>query len=507
MRRREFLGALAPLIGAPALIGLARKTSRTVSGGFVDDGGAAGHTIRDGSARASNAPARHVPIVIVGGGIAGLSAGWQLDRRGFRDFVILELEKDAGGNARSGENDITAYPWAAHYVPVPNAEAKYVRELFEELGVMKDGKWEERYLCFSPQERLFQHGEWRLGIEPDDALSRRARDEFARFDDLMTAERVSKRFTIPMEVGARRDSPLDRQSMAAWLDAHDIRSPELRWYVDYACRDDFGALAAQTSAWAGVHYFASREREEKGPLTWPEGNGWIAKRLIAKMGGRIATNTSVLRIEPRGNRWSVATTRGTYTADAVIFAAPTFLLPYLTGISKRPDLTYSPWMTANLTLERLPREPGPRGAPPSWDNVIYGSPSLGYVDATHQSLSSREDRTVWTYYWALAEYAPADARRLLQQRPWADWTEIILADLQKAHPDIRECVSRIDIMRMGHAMIRPTPGFLSATTDAARLGRPGLYLANSDLSGLSLFEEAQFRGVTAANGALSRVSR
>jgi hypothetical protein len=32
-----------------------------------------------------------------------------------------------------------------------------------------------------------------------------------------------------------------------------------------------------------------------------------------------------------------------------------------------------------------------------------------------------------------------------------------------------------------------------------------LFLANSDLSGLSLFEEAQYRGVTAANLALARV--
>jgi len=33
-----------------------------------------------------------------------------------------------------------------------------VRELFEELGVLKNGQWEERYLCFTPQERLFLYG-------------------------------------------------------------------------------------------------------------------------------------------------------------------------------------------------------------------------------------------------------------------------------------------------------------------------------------------------------------
>src|SRR5439155_240305 len=76
-------------------------------------------------------PAR-VPLVIVGGGIAGLSAAWRLDKRGFRDFVIVEMEQRAGGNARWGENEVTAYPWGAHYVPVPGRWAVLVRELFEE---------------------------------------------------------------------------------------------------------------------------------------------------------------------------------------------------------------------------------------------------------------------------------------------------------------------------------------------------------------------------------------
>src|SRR5882724_10021039 len=104
-----------------------------------------------------------VPVVIVGGGIAGLSAAWRLDKKGFRDFVLLEMESRPGGNARWGENEVTPYPWAAHYVPVPGKRVALVRELFEELGVLRDGVWDERQLCFSPQERLFLHGRWQEG--------------------------------------------------------------------------------------------------------------------------------------------------------------------------------------------------------------------------------------------------------------------------------------------------------------------------------------------------------
>ena len=117
-----------------------------------------------------------VPVVIVGGGIAGLSAAWQLDRRGFRDFVLLELERETGGNARGGENAVSRYPWAAHYVPVPGPRATLARELFRELGVLTDAGWDERTLCFAPQERLFVQGEWQSGLEAELAeLAHRAR--------------------------------------------------------------------------------------------------------------------------------------------------------------------------------------------------------------------------------------------------------------------------------------------------------------------------------------------
>ncbi len=510
MKRREFLGALAaPVLAAPlfapALVGLTRKSPRAIAGGFVDDAGALGHRLRDGTLLPARGVERRVPVVIVGGGIAGLSAGWELLRRGAGDFVLLELESLAGGNARSGENDVSAYPWAAHYVPVPGSTSTLVRELFAELGVLHDGVWEERNLCFSPQERLFSHGEWHEGIEPEFALDATGRAAFRRFDEEIARHRASGEFTIPMATGVRRESSLDRISMAEWLRQQRLDAPALRWYVDYACRDDYGALAAQTSAWAGIHYFASRAHDEQGPLTWPEGNGWIAKRLIARLSEHIHTGEPAVRIERAGNRWRVLTPRAAYLTDAVIFAAPTFLLPHLVPdlAKRRPSLVYSPWLTANLTLERLPRERG-HGAPLSWDNVIYDSPALGYVDATHQSLRTHSERAVWTYYWSLASQSPEEGRRTLLRATWPGCVEAILRDLERAHPDIRDCVSRIDVMRMGHAMIRPSVGFLGATADAALLEQPGLFLANSDVSGLSLFEEAQFRGVMAARRALRR---
>lgn len=494
--------AAAAGFAAAAIVGCAPKTDRRIAGGFVDDGGARGHRLRDGARFPAPRRSVRVPLVIVGGGIAGLSAAWRLAKRGFTDFVLLELEDRAGGNARWGENEVSAYPWAAHYVPVPGRETVLVRELFEELGVWKNGGWDETMLVQAPRERLYRFGAWREGLREPllDAPADRA--EFRRFDERMAEMRATGQFTLPLSIGAR-PSPLDGGSMRTWMDEQGFRSPALRWYVDYACRDDYGALAADVSAWAGIHYFAGRppDDDEVGPLAWPEGNGWIARRLLEKLGRYVVTGAPVHRVERQGRRMRVLAGDAEYACDAVVWAAPSFVAPRVVEGAPPVDFAYSPWLTANLTLDRWPAE---NGFPPAWDNVIADSPGLGYVVANHQTLRTFQDRWVWTYYRALAHASPLDARRGLLRGTWRDAADAILADLERAHPDVRRCVTRIDIMRMGHAMIRPTPGFL---TSPARLhlrdaARP-LFYAHSDLSGLSLFEEAQSRGVTAAERALA----
>ena len=475
------------------------KSDRKVAGGWANDNFSAGHKIRDRAPLPAPSRSERVPLVIVGAGIAGLSAAWRLQKRGFRDFVLLEMNDIAGGNARSGENEVSAYPWAAHYVPVPGARAAYVRELFEDLGVLKNGIWDERYLCFAPQERLFTYGKWQDGIEPAVGLTQSDRAQFAHLEELFKQHRESGAFTIPMEIGlAEKSTELDRISFADWLKQNEIDSPQVLWYMNYCCRDDYGALAAETSAWAGLHYFSAREPEEKGPITWPEGNGWITKRLLQIVGPQVLVNQPVRRIAKQKTNYLVTTTDTQFVCDAVIFAAPTFLAPYIIdGFTPLANFEYSPWLTANLTLDRAPR--GASTDERAWDNVVMHSPTLGYVDAMHQTLRTHVDRTVWTFYWALAEGTAASNRRTLLEKDWNFWKEAILSDLARVHPDIRGCVSRIDLMRMGHAMARPTVGAIF-NPDRRRLAQQSgrLLFANSDLSGFSIFEEAQYRGVRAA---------
>ena len=193
----------------------------------------------------------------------------------------------------------------------------------------------------------------------------------------------------------------------------------------------------------------------------------------------------------------------TWLAESVIFAAPTYLAPHLIeGFAPLPSLQYSPWVVSNLTLAQVPDGAGEV----AWDNVIYGSPSLGYVSATHQSLRTRIERTVWTHYWALGGADPRQVRRNLLVSGWDQWRDRVLGDLRRAHPRIGDWVERVDIYRNGHAMCRPGVG-MRGSEDLRRLreGLTGLQFAHADLSGFSIFEEAQYWGVRAATRTLGRI--
>jgi hypothetical protein len=263
------------------------------------------------------------------------------------------------------------------------------------------------------------------------------------------------------------------------------------------------------SAWAGLHYFASRDASDDDVvLTWPEGNGWIVRRLREKLQPHITSSAIAYRLDPRRDSVEIYVydalqkSSRKLTAQHVVFACPTFLARVLLEgdealVSATNEFEYAPWMVANLTLDSFPIEG--RGVPLAWDNVFYDSDSLGYVVATHQSLATEQRQTVLTYYYPFAGHSAADDRKRLLQSNWDEWKTLILSDISRAHPEIDRITSHIDVMRYGHAMIRPRPEFIWGDARRRMGSHTGrVHFAHSDLSGFSIFEEAQYRGIVAA---------
>lgn len=531
MQRRTLLaaGTALPLWGC--------QPTATLDGGFTGTSPERGHRLRDRAQAApgsSPARTRTAHTLILGGGVAGLAAARALRLRGREDFALLELEDSAGGNARAGTLGGMAHPLGAHYLPLPGDDAAEVQDLLEELGLRsrQAGRWvyDERHLCHSPQERLLFHGQWQDGLLPVQGVGADTLAQYRRFATLVAQAQKRSHWAIPVQKSrlAPEDSALTAITFAAWLDAQGLADPHLRWYLDYCCRDDYGAGIATVSAWAGLHYFASRHGfhapgmeggEREAVLTWPEGNAWLTQRLAAPLGARLCTGRVVLRVaEGRHgvtvDAWDCSTQQlERWQAQQAIVALPLHVAVRV--LESPPDflrqaaaqLVHAPWLVANLQLDTALRDRA--GAAPSWDNVLYGTPGLGYVDAMHQSLQSVPGATVLTHYRTLMadasdltpHQAAQQARKQLLQAPWTHWRDTVLAELAQAHPDLPAKVRCINVTRHGHAMACPAPGF------ASQIGLQPLWnkrnalpkterttFAHSDWSGYSIFEEAFVRG-------------
>jgi len=538
LTRRDVLAAF---LGVPLAGAACRTKKRVPDGELAFRPEELGHRVRDQKPPAIAADRwERAGIVIVGAGIAGLSAARRLLAAGYEDFVILELESAPGGTARSGAGATTAYPWGAHYITAPMKQNVDLLALLRELDLVEgvdpagEPTFREEHLCREPQERLFANDAWHDGLYLHEGESEDDKQQFARFKQ--TIERFAalrdgrgrRAFSVPVALGSDDAdlTALDKMSMAEWLAREKLTSERLRWLVDYACRDDFGAHAAQTSAWAGIHYHASRlvgpGRDPQAVLTWPAGNGWLVNKLAEKIRAKLRLGLAVADIAPgrdaaTGRSHVEVTAIGAppaavgIRAQQVIFAAPQFVAravvrPYRDA--PPPHLAafeYGAWMVANLTLSARPKGRGRVERAMAWDNVLRDSPSLGYVCATHQT-GRDQGPTVLTYYYPLCDEDPRAGRKRLHAAGRDDWADVALTDLEIAHPDIRALTTRLDVVRWGHAMVRPSPGFVFGGARAAA-AKPvqGVHFAHTDLSGVSLFEEAFQHGIRAADEALAAV--
>lgn len=532
--RREVLAAF---LGVPAALAACRSSSvpRFPAGEIVGPSAGIGHQLRDGMNLTPAADQwQQTKVVIVGGGVAGLSAAWHFQQKGFDEFVLLELEPVPGGTARSGTSALVPYPWGAHYLPTPLKENQPLISLLDEMGVLEGRDVEgepvvgEQFICRDPEERVFYRGRWYEGLYLHAGASSDDLAQLEKFNNEVkrwVAWRDGKgrrAFAIPIEMSSddAEVTALDRITMSDWLKTRGFGSTRLRWLVDYACRDDYGLTVDQASAWAGLFYFASRVSkpgaESQSLITWPEGNGKLVEHLYLKSKAKVRLGLAAAQIVPteaKGKHgvdviaWDEKARQAIgIHAEHVIFAAPQFLSRYLISDYRNQapahlaEFQYGTWLVANLFLKDRPRS---LGFPLAWDNVLYESPSLGYVVATHQRGLDRGP-TVFTYYYPLCDANPRTAREKLLQMDWKSCADVVLTDLSRAHPDIRSLVDRLDVMRWGHAMIRPRPDFVwqAARATAARPYR-NIHFAHTDLGGVALFEEAFHHGIRAAEEILA----
>ena len=530
LTRRELL---ATFLGAPfALAACSMEPARRLpEGEIVGQSVDLGHIIRTG--QSFDVPADNwqtVNTAIIGAGIAGLTAAWKFKRENFNNFIVLELEKVAGGTARSGQGDPVGYPWGAHYLPVPLQENGELISLLDEMSLLdgRDSNGElvakEQFLCREPEERLFFKGRWYEGLYAGVGATDEDKRQYNEFQKQMDhwvgwRDASGKRaFVVPVGMCSTdaEATALDKISFAEWLQQNGFNSERLIWYCDYACRDDYGSKLDQTSAWAGLFYFCSRVLKpgvDSQPfITFPEGNGHFVNHFCQQVGEHIRPSQVVVSVVPSESGVDVicldgGTARG-FRCQNVIYAAPVFTIPYVVR-GFREDAPFSAgefqhnaWFVANLFLRDRPQPRFKKDFPLAWDNVFYDSPSLGYVTATHQKEIDYGP-TILTYYYPMC--GEQNGRQTLFNYDWQQLVDVCLSDMARSHSDIYDLVTRLDVMRWGHAMISPRPGVLwGGEREKAMKPYRNIHFAHTDLSGVALFEEAFYHGLRSAGEILGK---
>jgi hypothetical protein len=463
-----------------------------------------GHYLRDRRALPPPSETLSTDVAILGSGVAGLAAAWKLKRAGHADMLMVDGPQPLG-NAAGGHFGELAYPTGAHYLPLPSPESTHVREILDDLGIIQRDPYaerptyDERFILHGPEERLLLGGAWQ-----DDGR---------------------RPFVFPTALSSRDAAwqALDRITLKDWLEREGYRAPTLHWYLNYCCRDDYGTRYDKVSAWAGLHYYCSRWGKAANAgngawLTWPGGLAPLAESLAARSGvaRRAGTVVSVKQVDGGVEALCFTLAGGkprTYVVKArkAICAMPVYVAARVVeGIAalgfdvKRHTPAYAPWMIANFLMKDFPREKP--HAPLSWDNVVYQEPGLGYVVSTHQDIRvTPPDKTVFTAYVALSDRTPDEARRWMMKARPAELLEVASRDLKAAYGwAFAPCVERVEITLRGHAMAAPLPGFRdNAGLTSLREADGPILFAHADLSGFSVFEEAAWWGIRAAEKALA----
>ena len=214
--------------------------------------------------------------------------------------------------------------------------------------------------------------------------------------------------------------------------------------------------------------------------------------LASRARAEVRTGAVVVRLEGKEDvrlAYRLGSELHELQARHVILAVPTAVAsssPPLAARRSRGDAME----VVSLHCGRLPAARGVRTA---WDSIQYGAEGLGYVTNVHQ-LGRYRGPAVLTWYEALAGEPPRAAARRLRGQSRAVGGPSAL-DTCAGHPDLLDCVEHVDVTSWGHGTARPAPGLHhEPVLQAPQARRLGL-LCPTDLSGMSLFEEASWHGV------------
>ena len=441
---------------------------------------------------------KSVEILIVGGGIAGLSAANALKER---DFLLCELSDHLGGTSSAFQDDKFYYAQGAHYdLAYPSNYGLEVIQLFEDLGIVKYQSWNDRWgfvdeqhlITHRRKNQCYDHGVIRKDVLPEGPIKEKFLELIAMYNRVMP---------LPSRLIPSKYHYLNQITFADFLGSNLKPDKSFLNGLSYHMKDDYGSDVYSVSALAGIHYFACRPYYDEivELFSPPEGNHYFISKMSHSLNReQLLTGHLVRRINKTNSGFEVEIVDidgqkvKLVNTRKIIYAGQKHALKYIYQEDAKlfEDNNYAPWMVVNVAIKNELNQIG------YWQNEMLTDDEtfLGFVDSDAQVRDA--EYRVFTAYYCLPPTSRNDLMNVeANKKNIAEKTINYINAYFKE--DISEFVQQVSIKVMGHAMPIPGKGYLFNDKNELRKNKNIAY-AGVDNSRLPLLYEAVDSGLIAA---------
>jgi protoporphyrinogen oxidase len=467
--RRDFIRfVVAGAISAGCPVDLALLAAQTQDGPAVEgEENRICHQVRDGKVFSLPPVSARHDVVIVGGGVSGLSAAYMLRHH---DFLLLEKEPHWGGNAYLQTYQGADYAAGAAFL----AEDEYAYSFAKEIGLepLPIRDWDGSII-----NGEFVPDTWGDGLDklPYPAA---VREGFKKFRGEL--------LKIDLE---KRNNELYNQPFSSFM--KDAPAEVKLWWDTFG-PSNWGAASNDTAATIGIFTLQDMAKPNRNDrrYTWPGGLGALTKKLsatlLASSSERMQSGATTVAVVPGSKEVQVTYMLGpelkTVAAKAVIMATPKFITRYI--VQGLPDkqkeamhqLRYIPYPVVNLIFDKPVYNKG-------YDTWCPGNTFTDFIvaDWTIRNQSGYHQKyNILTFYTPLRE---TDRPKLLNEQGSSAIAAGVLKDFQKLYPGSNVDPVEVHIYRRGHPLYMSTPGLYTQVQPLVRQPMDRIFFANTDSEG------------------------
>ncbi|HZQ70458.1 MAG TPA: FAD-dependent oxidoreductase [Terriglobales bacterium] len=425
------------------------------------------HQVRDGKVFTRPPVSARRDVVIVGGGVSGLSAAYMLRHR---DVLILEKEPHWGGNAYRLDYQGEAYAAGAAFLEKSEVAYHFAKEIgLEPLPV---NNWDGTIV-----KGEFVADTWGEGLE-NLPYPPAVREGFKKFRKDMLA--------VNLKTRGKELYDLPFSSFFAGYPA-EVK----QWWDNYG-PSNWGAATEETAAWIGInelHAIAGASRADDR-YTWPGGLGAITKKLAdllrPQLGDRMQAGATIVSVSQQKDSAQVTFVHSgelkTVAAKAVIMATPKFITRRIVeGLPEKQadamhQIHYIPYPVVNLIFDKPVFNKG-------YDTWCPGNKFTDFVVAdwvVRNQPGYKQKFNILSFYTPMVE---DDRGYLLTEPGCRKIAEAVLHDFQNLFPGSNLDPLEVHLYRRGHPLYKSAPGVFTQVQPLVRQPFDRIFFANTDCEG------------------------